>query len=485
MNSAIRHPSLTNPAYQHAIVIGGSMTGLSVARVLADYFEHVTVIERDLPPQKSRFRKGVPQARHAHILLKGGELALEQLFPGLRQELVDSGALMINAGRDVALQLFGQWRQPYVSATDVLACSRALLEHVLYRRLFAHSRVRFVHESEVVGLCTDERRTQVTGIELRQRSDSASEASTIVEANLVVDASGRASRAPQWLEALGYTPAVETTVSAQAGYASRIYQCPPELDPGWKAISIIPAPPSATRGGVILPMEGGRWHVTLVGMAGDYPPTDEAAFLAFARSLPNPQLYTAIREAQPLSDIWGARSLDNRLRDYAKLPRYLEGFLVCGDSVYALNPVYAQGMTVGAQSALAIDQCMREQRRVHPNGDLRGLAQRAQLRIGKVVAGPWQLATGEDRRWPTTKGAEPLPLPARLIQQYAGQLLHATLTDAMVAEVFTRVQHMTAPPSLLFRPDILLRVLASGMRRRHRAARAIDAGQPETALGVD
>jgi len=232
-------------------------------------------------------------------------------------------------------------------------------------------------------------------------------------------------------------------------------------------------------------MEGGRWHVTLVGMAGDYPPTDEAAFLAFARSLPDPQIYRAILPAQPLSDIWGARSLDNRLRDYAKLPRYLEGFLVCGDSVYALNPVYAQGMTVAAQSALAIDQCMREQRRAHPNGDLHGLAQRTQLRIGKVVAGPWQLATGEDRRWPTTKGAEPLPLPVRLIQQYAGQLLLATLTDATVAEVFTRVQHMIAPPSLFFRPDILLRVLASGLRRRHRVARALDAGQPETALGAD
>jgi 2-polyprenyl-6-methoxyphenol hydroxylase-like FAD-dependent oxidoreductase len=485
MNSTISRPSFTDPAHQHAIVIGGSMTGLSVARVLADSFEHVTVIERDVPPQESRFRKGVPQARHAHILLKGGELALEQLFPGLRQELIGRGALMINAGRDVALQLFGQWRQPYVSATDVLACSRPLLEHVLYRRLFAHSRVTFIHDSEVVGLRTDERQTQVTGIELRQRNGSASEASTIVDADLVVDASGRASRAPQWLEALGYTPPVEITVSAQAGYASRIYQCPPEFDPGWKALSIIPAAPSATRGGVILPMEGGRWHVTLVGMAGDYPPTDEAAFLAFARSLPNPQLYTAIGRAQPLSDIWGARGLDNRLRDYAKLPRYLEGFLVCGDSVYALNPVYAQGMTVGTLSALVIDECMREQRRAHPNGDLRGLAQRVQLRIGKVVAGPWQLATGEDRRWPTTKGAEPLPLPARVIQRYAGQLLLTTLTDATVAEVFTRVQQMIAPPSLLFRPDILLRVLAAGMHRRHRAARAVNAGQPETALGAD
>jgi 2-polyprenyl-6-methoxyphenol hydroxylase-like FAD-dependent oxidoreductase len=485
MISIISRLSFTNPAHQHAIVIGGSMAGMCVARVLTDYFQHVTVIERDVPPHERTFRKGVPQARHAHVLLKGGELALEQLFPGLRQELADNGALMINAGSDVALQLLGQWRQPYPSTIDVLACSRPLLEHALYRRLSAHSRVTFVHDCEVVGLCTDERQTQVTGLELRPRNGHASEDAIIIEASLVVDASGRGSRAPQWLEALGYTPPVETTVSAQAGYASRIYQCPPEFSPGWKALSIIPAAPAATRGGVILPMEGDRWHVTLVGMAGDYPPTDEAAFLAFARSLPNLQLYMAILRAQPLSDIWGARNLDNRLRDYAKLPRHLEGFLVCGDSVYALNPIYAQGMTVGALSALAIGQCIHEQRRAHPNGDLRGLAQRVQARIGKVVAGPWQLATGEDRRWPTTEGAEPLPLPARLIQQYVGQLLHTMLTDATVAEVFTRVQQMIAPPTLFFRLDILLRVLAAGMRRRQRATRALDAGQPETALSSD
>jgi 2-polyprenyl-6-methoxyphenol hydroxylase-like FAD-dependent oxidoreductase len=485
MNPPTSFPAFADPAHQRAIVIGGSMAGLAVARVLADYFQHVSIIERDAPQRETVFRKGVPQARHAHVLLKGGELALEQIFPGLRQELVDQGALVVNAGLDVALQLFGQWRQPYPSAIDVLACGRPLLEHTLYQRLSTHPRVTFVHDSEVVGLCTDEQQTQVTGVQLRQRNGHAQQAETIVEASVVVDASGRSSRAPQWLEALGYTPPVETTISAQAGYASRIYQRPPQFEPGWKALSIVPVAPSVKRGGVILPMEGDRWHVTLVGMAGDYPPTDEGAFLAFARSLPNPQLYTAIVRAQPLSDIWGARNLDNRLRDYAKLPRYLEGFVVCGDSVYALNPVYAQGMTVAALSALAIDQCMREQRRAHPNGDLRGLAQRVQTRIGKVVAGPWQMATGEDRRWPTSEGAEPLPLPARLLQRYAGQVLRTMLTDATVAEVFTRVQQMIAPPTLFFRPDVLLRVFGASMRQRQTLAPAVDTGQPEIALRQD
>jgi glycine/D-amino acid oxidase-like deaminating enzyme len=75
MSSTIIRPSFADPAHQHAIVIGGSMAGLSVARVLTDYFQQVIVIERDAPPQERTFRKGVPQARHAHVLLRCSCLA--------------------------------------------------------------------------------------------------------------------------------------------------------------------------------------------------------------------------------------------------------------------------------------------------------------------------------------------------------------------------------------------------------------------------
>jgi 2-polyprenyl-6-methoxyphenol hydroxylase-like FAD-dependent oxidoreductase len=454
-----------HPAYHHAIVIGGSIAGLSVARVLTEHFQHVTVIERDGPPQPTVFRKGAPQARHPHGLLKGGELALDHLFPDLRQELVGQGALLLNMGHDVALRMFGRWRQLFHSAIDVLACSRPLLESVIYRHLAEHPRVAMLHGREVVDLCTDEPRTRVTGVQLRTRTGQAQQPITTLTADLVVDASGRGSHAPQWLAALGYTPPVETTVDAGASYTTRIYQRPAHFNPDWKALYILPAAPSITRGGLIAPLEGDRWHVALIGMAGDYAPTEEAAFLDFARSLPDPQLYTAITGAQPLSDIGGFRKMENRLRQYDRLPRYLEGFLACGDAVYALNPIYGQGMSVAALSALAIGRCLRDQRRRHPDGDLHGLAQCVQTQIGKIGAGPWQLATGEDRRWSTTTGADPLPIPMRLLQSYLGQVLHTALTDATVAEAFVRVQQMIVSPALFFRPDIVLRVLAASLRR--------------------
>ena len=127
----------TQSTYQHAIVIGGSIAGLAAARVLTDYCERVTVIERDTAPPAREFRKGVPQARHPHILLKGGELALEGLFPGLRQELLDNGALPINMGFEMEWFFQGQWREKYTSPMDNVACSRPLLESSIHARLKA------------------------------------------------------------------------------------------------------------------------------------------------------------------------------------------------------------------------------------------------------------------------------------------------------------------------------------------------------------
>jgi 2-polyprenyl-6-methoxyphenol hydroxylase-like FAD-dependent oxidoreductase len=476
--------SESTPLCHHAIVIGGSIAGLSVARVLTNHFQHVTVIERDAPPQATLFRKGTPQARHPHVLLKGGELALEQLFPGLRQELLGQGAVLYNPGLELALRMFGRWRQPFRSSVQAIACSRPLLESALYHRLAAHPHLTFVHNSDVVGLYTDDRQTRVTGVQLRVRGGQEQPPATGLAADLVVDASGRSSHAPDWLAALGYAAPEETTVSAHPGYATRIYQRAAQSQPGWKALYLMPTAPSLTRGGIIVPLEGDRWLVNLIGMAGDYPPTDEEGFHAFARSLPDPQLATLMVQARPLSVIWGFRGGENRLRHYERLPRYLERFLVAGDAVCALNPVYGQGMTTAALSAMTIDQCLCEQRRVHPTGDLHGLAQRVQTQIGRVVAGPWQMATGADRRWATTEGALPLPLARRLLQRYLGQVLHTTLTDATVAEAFVYVQHMIAAPTSLFRPAIVLRVLMATLQRGQRGTPEPGAGQsPLVAAG--
>jgi 2-polyprenyl-6-methoxyphenol hydroxylase-like FAD-dependent oxidoreductase len=449
---------MNTPTYKHAVVIGSSIAGLTAARVLTDHCERVTIIERDIAPTIQEFRKGVPQARHPHILLKGGEQVLESLFPGLRQELLDNGALSINMGCDMDWFMLGEWRKKFTSAITNVACSRPLLESAIHSRLMVHPKVTFMQESEVVGLIVNDGETHVAGIRTRSRRDQKI---TKIEADLVVDASGRDSDAPRWLYALGFPTPKETTVTSKPGYATRIYAIPENFKEEWKAIYIQPTAPNLTRGAIIVPMEGNRWHVTVLGMAGDYPPASEAGFLEFAQSLPDQRIYEAIKDATPLTEVWSFRRGENRLRHYEQLSRHLEGFMVFGDAVYALNPVYGQGMTVAALAAMEMDKCLREQQAAHPDGNLAGLAKSFQKRLATVIAGPWQLATGEDRRWNMDENIAPADFPTRMIQNYMGRLFHASLSDTSVTEAFFHVQQMLKPPTSLFRPDILWKVLTA------------------------
>ena len=448
----------TQSTYKNAVVIGGSIAGLTAARVLTDYCERVTIIERDIAPMASEFRKGVPQARHPHVLLKAGEQALEGMFPGLRQELFDKGALPVNMGLEMEWFFQGHWREKYSSPMVNVACSRPLLESAIHDRLKAHPKVTFIQESEVIALLVDESKTRVAGIRTRSRH---SHTVTEMEATLVVDASGRDSDTPRWLQELGFPVPAETSVTSKPGYATRIYAIPESFKETWKAIYIQPSAPNHKRGAVIVAMEGNRWHVTMCGMAGDYPPTTEESFLEFAKTLPDQRIYEAIKDAKPLTPVWSFRRGENRLRHYDQLSQYLEGLLVFGDAVYALNPVYAQGMTVAALGAVALDKCLREQQAAHPDGNLNGLAECFQKRLATVIAGPWQMATGEDRRWNVDENITPPDFATRMMQNYMVKLLRVALIDRAVSEAFFQVQQMTAPPTMFFRPTILWRVLTA------------------------
>jgi len=449
---------MNTPTYKHAVVIGSSIAGLTAARVLTDHCERVTIIERDIAPTVKEFRKGVPQARHPHILLKGGEQVLESLFPGLRRELFANGALPINMGSDMDWFMLGQWRKKFTSSITNVACSRPLLESAIHSRLMVHPKVTFLQESEAVGLLVDESMRRVAGIRTRSRRDQTI---TEIKAEIVVDASGRDSDTPRWLNALGFPAPTEDSVTSKPGYATRIYNIPANFKEEWKAIYIQPSAPDLTRGAIIVPMEGNRWHVTVFGMAGDYPPTTEAGFLEFAQSLPDQRIYEAIKDATPLTEVWSFRRGENRLRHYEQLSSYLEGFMVFGDAVYALNPVYGQGMTVAALAGMEMDKCLREQQTAHPDGNLAGLAKAFQKQLATVIAGPWQLATGEDRRWNVDENIAPADFPTRMIQNYMGKLFQVSLTDTSVSEAFFHVQQMLKPPTSLFHPKVLWKVLST------------------------
>jgi 2-polyprenyl-6-methoxyphenol hydroxylase-like FAD-dependent oxidoreductase len=387
------------PAGQ-AIVIGGGMAGLMAAQVLSQHFAQVTIVDRDQLTEAPEVRNGVPQARHPHTLMVRGQEILEQHFPGLTDELIGQGALPIDASREVAFFVAGDWYKPTRHAdTMAIAMSRPLLESTVYRRVLANPRIQIKHAHDVVNIITDDQHRRVSGLVVHDR-DGAPSVQTRLHADVVVDASGRQSQAPHWLQELGYTPAAEFTINTFVGYATRIYQKPADFNEEWKALYIRPTVKTGPRGGMIIPLEGDRWFVALLGANRDYPPTDEAGFNEFARSLPTPKLFEAIQHAEPLTKPNGYRRTDSRLRRYDQLPRYLDGLLVMGDAACVLNPVHAQGITAAAISSQALSESLQAHFKRHVAGEVSGLAAVFQKQLHQSLVGLWNTIAREDRRWP-------------------------------------------------------------------------------------
>ncbi|VEP12421.1 2-polyprenyl-6-methoxyphenol hydroxylase-like oxidoreductase (fragment) [Hyella patelloides LEGE 07179] len=309
-----------------AIVIGGSITGLIAARVLIDHFDRVIILERDLFTGKPEFRQGVPQSLHVHALLTKGQEILEQLFPGLSTELIENGALETDVVADWRYLFADGWAPNYDSGMTMITCSRNLLENAIRQRLRKYRNLEFLEAHQAVGLSLGNDNKSITGVKVKDRQNRELKLS----ARLVVDASGRNSQTPKWLESLGYQKPQETVINSFLGYASRWYQKAPEFTAPFQGVVLKAKPQNCQRGGVLYPVENQNWIVTLAGIGKDYPPTDEDGFLEFARSLRSSEIYETIKNARPKSPIYGYRRTENRLLHYEKLRRFPENFLVMG-----------------------------------------------------------------------------------------------------------------------------------------------------------
>lgn len=425
---------------KHAVVIGGSMAGLMVARVLSDHFARVTLLERDPVNDAAEPRKGQPQARHLHGLLAAGLDAMCRYFPDLKEGLGAQGALFNDMGATMRWYAFGGYRLQFKSGLTGAVMSRPLLEWQIRQRVLALANVELRDQCSVLRLLTSGTPAQVSGVEIDDRSPAGGK--EMLTADLVVDASGRGSAAPKWLADLGYTPPQESEVKISVGYATRLYRRSASDPYGEQLLLISPQPPHDKRGGFMFPIEQDRWIVSLGCWSGDYPPTDEQGFLDFARSLAAPDIYNLISRSEPLSEITPYRYPSSLRRHYEKLTAFPTGFLVVGDAICSFNPVYGQGMTSATMQAAALDQVLQQA----PQGA--ALARDFFKAAAKVVDIPWQLAVGEDFRYPGTSGSK---APGTdFINRYVTRVHQATHTDPVVYGAFLQVMNLLKPPASLF-----------------------------------
>lgn len=463
------------------------MAGLFAANVLADHCEQVTVLERDeawSPRSRSTGhtadtdslplaagRAGVPQTRHVHVLLLRGVQVLRKRFPGLEEELLALGAPPLNWLKDTAALAGGSWLPRFDSNLLGFSVSRTLLENQVRELLRRRGNIRFRTGHRVMGLTTDyaqapecghwESKVGANGARVTGAVCTVENETVSLHADLVVDASGRSSRLPRWLEELGYAAPQESTVNADVGYATRWYRVPENWRADWKMVLLATRFPDIKGGAVVQPVEGNRWVVTLVGYAGDHPPVDEAGFEEFARRLIGPQVWEAISAAEPLTEVGGYRRTENHWRHYERLKRWPQGLIALGDSVCAFNPVYAQGMTVSALSAEILDDFLKR-RGNRKRGNIGGAAFGSsglafQKKLAKMLQTPWQLATSDDFRWAGRKAGD-----ATLIERFMHRYIEHVLDRIHRPDVcltFFKVAHLISPPASLFRPRVALPIL--------------------------
>ncbi|WP_243436356.1 NAD(P)/FAD-dependent oxidoreductase [Streptomyces sp. FH025] len=436
---------MRNRNQERAIVLGGSFAGMFAARVLSEVYDEVLVVDRDRLSGVSEPRRGVPQGRHAHGLLARGQRIMENLFPGFTDGLRTAGVPVGDLNSQVRWYLDGRRLAPATGDLTLAGATRPMLEHLVRQRVAELPGVSFAEETDVVGPLASSDGRRVTGVRIHPRSGGAEQ---VLPAALVVDATGRGSRAPLWLTELGYPQVEEETIRIDLAYTSRRYRW--HTDPFRGDMSINPvATPAHPRGAFLHTIGEDRMLISLTGVLGDHPPTDATGFLEFARSLPVPDVYEAIRDAEPLTDPVTFKYPASRRRRYERMADFPRGFLVLGDAVCSFNPVYGQGIAVSAMQAMALRKHLRGGAEPDPAAYFRDAS--------AVLDAPWELSAGGDLAFPGVPGRRPLKV--RVANAYMGRFQAAAVHDPALTAAFLRVTGLIDPPTTLMRPAVLARVL--------------------------
>jgi 2-polyprenyl-6-methoxyphenol hydroxylase-like FAD-dependent oxidoreductase len=454
---------------ERAVVLGASMGGLLATRVLADFFETVTVVDRDVLSDDPANRRGVPQGRHVHALLPRGAQILEEFFPGILNELVADGAPVWADGELSRFYLSYGGHEvvrsgKFVGDHKALAMymsSRPFLECHVRRRLKAMENVTILDGKDVAELTSTADRKRVTGVRVVDREGGPEQELT---ADVVMDAMGRAAHTPALLESLGYGRPVEDHIVMHTTYVSQLLRIPPGTLKELLAL-ISPAPGRPT-GMFLTGYENDTWIFTVFGMVGHEPPRDLAGMLAFAQEYAPAHLLAAVRAGEPIAPVVQHRMPSSQWRRYDKMRRFPDGLLVCGDAICSFNPIYGQGMSVAALDAVALRDCLRR--------GITDLPRRYFRAAAKAIRVAWQMGAGSDLAFPDVEGRRTPSM--RVTNRLADWVLAAAESDAVVAGQFFKVTGLVDPPARLLNPLFIYRVATVNRRRRQRDSQPRQAG---------
>lgn len=460
---------MTHADRNTAVVLGASMGGLLAARVLADFYQRVTVVERDVLPDVPVNRRGVPQGRHPHALLGRAVEIIGNLFPGIFDQLTADGAIRWDDGdmsrfwSKFAGHLMVRSSIPDPASLMDYHLSRPLLEHAVRRAVRKIPNIEFLEEHDFVGLTADTDRARITGARVQKRGGTDE---TVIVADLVVDATGRGSRAPVFLEELGYRRPREDEIEVRIAYAT----VPVRIPRGTLHELVVTNYPISSRPTMfaMFACENDMYLVLGGGVGGQDPPADVTELLDLAATLAPSHITAALQSAEILGDLAQYRIPSNRWRRYDKLARLPAGLLVFADAICSFNPIYGQGMTVAALEAEVLRDCLRR-------GD-RNLPGRFYGKSSKKIRVAWRTAVGSDLMLPQVPGRRPLSV--RVMNSYMDRVLTAAETDSLVAQQFFRVVQMLDGPSALIRPHIVGCIAKASMTRK-RCLQPVDRiGQP-------
>jgi 2-polyprenyl-6-methoxyphenol hydroxylase-like FAD-dependent oxidoreductase len=328
--------------------------------------------------------------------------------------------------------------------------SRPLVELVLRQRVQQHPNITLRPRCRVRDLVPSADHMAVIAV-CFENADGESET---LPADQVVDASRRGNLKCSLLESIGQPMPEETVIGVDIGYATAVFAIPDDAPSDWKAMRTVPNIRKSTRGGLMLPLEGSRWMVTVGGRCGDKPPGDGDGFLAFTRQLRTSTLYDAISQAERLGDVVRFGFSASVWRHFERLETFPRGLLPFSDAICRFNPVYGQGMSVAAQEAVLLRRLLGSRQ-----GDpLAGLAPAFFAETCGLIETPWASAAVPDFAFPETEGQRPPDLDRVL--KFRGALNRLAAVDPAVHKLTVEVGHLLKQRSILRDPALIERVQA-------------------------